>query len=177
MTAEAVPDGHSELIDRARGGEVAAFERLYRAHVGRVHGLCRRMVGDWHLAEELTQDVFVRAWRRLSSFRGDAAFGTWLHRIAVNRVIEEWRARTRREGRVDELDEALEYPAAVGAGGPERTLDLERAIAALPPRARTVFVLHDVEGGRTGRSQRRSGSPRERRRPSCTGPGGCSRGW
>ena len=146
MTVDDAPEGIGSLVTRAQRGEVAAFEALYRAHVGRVHGLCRRLIGDWHLAEELTQEVFVRAWRRLGTFRGDAVFGTWLHRIAVNRVIEERRARTRREGREDELDEALDYPAAAGAGGPERTLDLERGIAALPSRARTVFVLHDVEG-------------------------------
>jgi RNA polymerase sigma-70 factor (ECF subfamily) len=146
VTLADAPEGIGSLVTRAQRGEVAAFEELYRTHVGRVHSLCRRLVGDWHLAEELTQEVFVRAWRRLSSFRGDAAFGTWLHRIAVNRVIEERRARARREGREDELDETLDYPAAIGAGGPERALDLERAIAALPPRARTVFVLHDVEG-------------------------------
>ena len=143
---DAVPEDLFSLVARAREGEVAAFEALYRAHVGRVHGLCRRLVGDWHLAEELTQEVFVRAWRQLASFRGEAAFGTWLHRIAVNRVIEERRARARRQGREDELDETLDRTARYGVSGPERALDLERAIAALPPRARTVFVLHDVEG-------------------------------
>ena len=142
----AVPEDLLSLVARAREGEVAAFEALYRAHVGRVHGVCRRLVGDWHLAEELTQEVFVRAWRRLPSFRGEAAFGTWLYRIAVNRVIEEWRARGRRQGREGDLDEAIDHPAPHGAGGPEQALDLERAIATLPPRARTVFVLHDVEG-------------------------------
>jgi RNA polymerase sigma-70 factor (ECF subfamily) len=145
VTVDAAPDDLSPFVARAREGEVAAFEALYRAHVGRVHGLCRRLVGDWHLAEELTQDVFVRAWRRLPSFRGEAAFGTWLHRIAVNRVIEERRARARRQDREDVLDEAFDVPTA-SAVAPERTLDLERAIAALPPGARTVFVLHDVEG-------------------------------
>ena len=149
MTADAAPDGLAALVSRARDGEVAAFEALYRAHVGRVHGLCRRLVGDWHLAEELTQEVFVRAWRRLPSFRGESAFATWLHRIAVNRVIEERRARARRQDREDELDEALDRPAAP-VPAPEHRLDLERAIATLPDRARTVFVLHDVEGWEHG---------------------------
>jgi RNA polymerase sigma-70 factor (ECF subfamily) len=145
VTADPAPEGLGSLVTRAQRGEVASFEALYRAHVGRVHGLCRRLVGDWHLAEELTQDVFVRAWRRLPSFRGEAAFGTWLYRIAVNRVIEERRTRARRQDREEALDEAFDVPAAPAAA-PERTLDLERAIAALPPGARTVFVLHDVEG-------------------------------
>lgn len=146
MTLADAPEGIGSLVSRAQRGEVAAFEALYRTHVGRVHGLCRRLLGDWHLAEEVTQEVFVRAWRRLASFRVEASFGTWLHRIAVNRAIEVWRARSRREARENGLDEALEYPAAAAAVGPERLLDLERAIAALPPRARLVFVLHDVEG-------------------------------
>jgi RNA polymerase sigma-70 factor (ECF subfamily) len=149
VTADAATDGLAALVTRAREGEVAAFEALYRAHVGRVHGLCRRLVGDWHLAEELTQEVFVRAWRRLPSFRGESAFATWLHRIAVNRVIEERRARSRRQDKEDELDEALDRPATPAAP-PERRLDLERAITTLPIGARTVFVLHDVEGWEHG---------------------------
>jgi RNA polymerase sigma-70 factor (ECF subfamily) len=146
VTLADAPESIGSLVTRAQRGDVAAFEELYRTHVGRVHGLCRRLLGDWHLAEEATQEVFVRAWRRLSSFRAEASFATWLHRIAVNRAIEERRSRARRQGREDELDETLDFPAAAAAGGPERALDLERAIAALPPRARTVFVLHDIEG-------------------------------
>jgi RNA polymerase sigma-70 factor (ECF subfamily) len=125
------------------------FEPFYRAHVRRVHALCLRLCGDRRRAEELTQDVFVRAWERRASFRGTALVGTWLHRLAVNVVLTGARTERRRLARVQPSDapeavagaRASARPAAVG----ER-LDLERAIAALPPGARTAFVLHDVEG-------------------------------
>jgi RNA polymerase sigma-70 factor (ECF subfamily) len=125
------------------------FEPFYRAHVRRVHALCLRMCGDRRRAEELTQDVFVRAWERRGSFRGASLAATWLHRLAVNVVLTGARTDRRRRARVETSDapdavpgaRAGTRPAAVG----ER-LDLERAIAALPPGARTVFVLHDVEG-------------------------------
>jgi RNA polymerase sigma-70 factor (ECF subfamily) len=127
--------------------------------VGRVHALCRRLCGDRGRAEDLTQDVFVRAWQRLGTFRGESLFSSWLHRLAVNVVLGEERSRSRRL----DLARPAEDIAALELGGPdpERTGsgDLERAIAALPPGAREVFVLHDVEGYRheeiaemTGRS-------------------------
>jgi RNA polymerase sigma-70 factor (ECF subfamily) len=141
-----VASGTSEAADvaLAAAGDARAFERLYRQHVARIHSLVRRMLGSGGDPDELTQDVFVRAWERLKTYRGEAAFGTWLHRLAVN-VILNWRrseAGARRwieEGTEAEL---LEGPRRMGA----EVLDLEGAIAKLPPGARQVFVLHDVEG-------------------------------
>ncbi|WP_025413345.1 RNA polymerase sigma factor [Gemmatirosa kalamazoonensis] len=134
----------------AAGGDRRAFERLYRAHVGRVYALCARMAADRALAEELTQDVFVRVWEKLASFRGESSFGTWIHRVAVNVVLNrlqaEKRDRKRSASSDDEDDGIAALPARPTAPGDR--MDLERAIAALPPGARRVFVLHDVEGFR-----------------------------
>ncbi|HUF14087.1 MAG TPA: sigma-70 family RNA polymerase sigma factor [Longimicrobiales bacterium] len=143
---EAVSEAQpASLVERAQRGERGAFESLYREHVGRVHALCLRMSGDRGRAEELTQDVFVRAWSRLGSFRGDAAFGTWLHRIAVNAVLQKRRSDRRREQRV-ETREMLEHEAPVTRERPAERMDLERAIAGLPEGAKAVFLLHDVHG-------------------------------
>ena len=118
---------------------------LYREHVPRVHGLCLRMARDRHEADELTQQTFVRAWERLGSFRGDSAFSTWLHRVAVNVVVSEMRARGRwRERHADAVEpESVSVPVMPSSG---TDLDLERAIAGLSPQARLVFWLHDVLG-------------------------------
>jgi RNA polymerase sigma-70 factor, ECF subfamily len=151
MTAIAertVRDDTGDLVERARNGEVRAFEALYRSHLGRVFAVCRRMSRDEGEAEELTQDVFVRAWERLSGFRGESEFSTWLHRLAVNVVLDRRRSVARRNEKESRLeDDALETVAARPASTGER-MDLERAIAALPPGSRTVFLLHDVEGYR-----------------------------
>jgi RNA polymerase sigma-70 factor (ECF subfamily) len=128
----------------AAAGDASAFERLYRTHVGRIHSLTRRMLGSDH-ADEVTQDIFVRTWQKLSTFRGESAFGTWLHRLAVNVVIERRRTfAIRRERLADDLS-ALDLAKAP----PVRTdlrVDFEQAIEQLPPGAREIFVLHDVEG-------------------------------
>jgi RNA polymerase sigma-70 factor (ECF subfamily) len=137
--------GTASLVERAQRGERRAFESLYREHVGRVYALCLRMSGDADRAEELTQDVFVRAWSRLSSFRGDSAFGTWLHRIAVTAVLQKRRGDKRRELRI-ETRENLELESAATRERPAEKLDLERAVAGLPEGARAVFLLHDVQG-------------------------------
>ena len=125
---------------------MVAYESLYRAHVGRIHALCLRMSRDRSEAEDLVQDVFMRVWERLVSYRGDSAFGTWLHRVAVNVVIEALRASGRWKDRHrGDLDPAeVPDPSFQRLAGVD--LDLERAVARLPPRARLVFVLHDVEG-------------------------------
>ena len=134
-----------ELVRRAGQGDEAAFESLYRAHAGRVYALCLRMLGDPVHAQELVQDVFVQAWRRLETFGGQSAFSTWLHRLAVNQVLMERRGAERRSRRVVAQDSgAHDGPAAAPPEG--LRLDLERAIAALPEGAREVFLLHDVEG-------------------------------
>jgi len=140
-----VDAGQSQLVRRAQTGDADAFGRLYRLHVGRVYALCLRIEGDAARADELTQDVFVRAWERLPGFRGESAFGTWLHRLAVNVVLADRRAAWRRDRRVT-LDEEPVALASASVADPGLTLDLEAAIAGLPPGARTVFVLHDMEG-------------------------------
>jgi RNA polymerase sigma-70 factor (ECF subfamily) len=126
------------------GGDTVAFERLYARHVARVHGLARRMAGG-DAADELTQDVFVRAWQKLASFRGDAAFSTWLHRLAVNVVIERFRTDTARRAKLHDGEEIFNTLAAPSARG-DLSLDFETAIMKLPEGAREIFVLHDVEG-------------------------------
>jgi RNA polymerase sigma-70 factor (ECF subfamily) len=139
-----------DLVRRALVGDVAAFEQLYRENERRVFALCLRMSSDASLAEELTQDVFVRAWRKLDSFRGDSAFSSWLYPIAVNTALSERRARHRRTSRVFTTDDLTPFEKAPRErrAGPEAGFDLEAALRELPPGARSVFVLHDVEGFR-----------------------------
>ncbi len=139
-------DESAELARRAQSGDVEAFERLYRAHAGRVRALCLRLCADGQRAEDAAQDAWVRAWERLSTWRGDAAFGTWLHRLTVNVVLESFRAERRRLARVTLADDDDEVDAAIPAREVGDAIDLERAIARLPRGARSVFVLHDVEG-------------------------------
>jgi RNA polymerase sigma-70 factor (ECF subfamily) len=134
----------SDLVRRAQAGDRSAFRRLYEDHVGRVYALCLRLTGDSEDAMERTQDVFVRAWDKLGSFRGEAAFGTWLHRLAVNVVLADRRSAGRRERRMDTAGTL--GPRSQPAPRAGLAVDLERAIAALPPGARAVFVLYDVEG-------------------------------
>ena len=138
--------GELELVRAAQAGNVASFEALYRSTVDLVHALCLRMAGNAALAEELTQDVFVRAWQKLPSFRGESAFATWLTRLAVNVVLTERRDRGRRDARLTFSDNLDSLAPTVPAGHPGMALDLEKAIAGLPDQARHVFVLHDVEG-------------------------------
>ena len=131
----------------AAAGDRRAFERLYHQNVSRVFSLCARMVNDRTRAEELTQDVFVRAWEKLHLFRGEAAFGTWLHRMTVNVVLNARKTEGRQRARFendDEGDGVDVLPARPHAPGDR--MDLEAAIATLPKGARRVFVLHDVEG-------------------------------
>jgi RNA polymerase sigma-70 factor (ECF subfamily) len=142
VTSEASP---VDDIALARGGDTAAFERLYRANVGRVYALCLRLVANAPRAEQLTQDAFVRAWEKLGSFRGEAPFGAWLRQLALHVVFADKRATARRLARVAPDDEQVERAAGTTRNPAER-LDMERAIAVLPEGARTVFVLHDVEG-------------------------------
>lgn len=133
-------------VKLAADGDRHAFERLYRANINRVYAVCVRMCGDRSRAEELAQDAFVRAWERLPQFRGESAFSTWLHRLAVNVVLEAQRTERRNRART-ESDDILDAapPVMRGEHHLER-MDLAVAIAALPPGARAVFALHDVEG-------------------------------
>lgn len=137
-----------ELVRRAREGDARAFEALYRENLGRVFALCLRMVRDRTRAEELTQEAFVRAWEKLNTFRGDAAFSTWLHRLTVNLVLTDQRSRARRNDRVTLADDSG-LPDTPGRNeAPGARVDLEQAIAALPEGARHVFVLYEIEGYR-----------------------------
>jgi RNA polymerase sigma-70 factor, ECF subfamily len=128
----------------AARGDSSAFERLYRTHVARIHSLTRRMLGR-DQADEVTQDIFVRTWQKLGQFRGDSQFSTWLHRLAVNVVIERRRSfALQRERMMDDpaaLDRVTVAPARA-----DLTVDFEHAIEHLPPGAREIFVLHDIEG-------------------------------
>jgi len=136
-----------EDVRRATAGDMQAFERLYRTHVPRIHGLTRRMLGE-ELADEVTQDVFVRAWTKLETFRGDSAFGTWLHRVAVNLVLARRKELGRRHDRFIGDGEAAVQRATGRVDRPAIRLELEAALTKLPDGARQVFVLHDVEGYR-----------------------------
>jgi RNA polymerase sigma-70 factor (ECF subfamily) len=145
----------AESIRRAQQGDSAAFERLYRQHSRRVYSLCLRMVGNTAEAEDLTQEAFLQLFRKISTFRGESAFSTWLHRMAVNVVLMKLRKKSGKEASLEQLTEPDEE-----SGTPRRdfgTLDLklagsidrvhlERAVEQLPPGYKTVFVLHDVQG-------------------------------
>ena len=128
----------------AAGGDQTAFERVYRLHVARIHSLTRRMLGPGE-ADEVTQDIFVRTWQKLGQFRGDSAFSTWLHRLAVNVVIERRRSFAIQRERLSDDPSALDR-VTVAPARADLTVDFEHAIEQLPPGAREIFVLHDVEG-------------------------------
>jgi RNA polymerase sigma-70 factor (ECF subfamily) len=131
-------------VARAAAGDVSAFERMYRAHVPRVHSLVRRMTGG-HDTDEITQDIFVRVWQKLASFRGDSAFTTWLHRLAVNVIIERFRVDTARRRRLYDGEDIFETLPAPSRSR-DLSMDFETALTKLPDGAREIFVLHDVEG-------------------------------
>ncbi len=134
----------SSLAKAAARGDEGAFERLYRRHVARVHTLVRRMAGD-DSADDLTQDVFIRAWQKLPTFRGESAFSTWLHRLAVNVVLSRYRSGQSERHWIQD-DEVAIGQAAGHTPHPGVAIDLEAAIRRLPEGSRQVFLLHDVEG-------------------------------
>lgn len=136
----------TSLVHRAQSGDLVAFEQLYHEHADRVYALALRMVANVDQAEDLTQEAFIRAWKHLGSFRGDSSFSTWLHRVTVNVVIEKRRSAGRREQREMGVEEIGDFEKPAPPRMPDNAIDLERAIAGLPPGARRVFVLHDVEG-------------------------------
>lgn len=148
--AAAVPaaDADQPLARAAAQGDLSAFEALYRRHLGRVHGVIARLVGHHGArAEDLTQDTFVRAWQALPGYRFESAFATWLHRLAVNTALMDLRASRSRPS-LDGDEAALADLGTPDSAGHATALglDLERAVATLPPRARAVLVLYDVEG-------------------------------
>jgi RNA polymerase sigma-70 factor (ECF subfamily) len=136
--------GRDTDVALAAAGDASAFERLYQLHVARIHSLARRMLGS-HEADEVTQDIFVRTWQKLGQFRGDSAFSTWLHRLAVNVAIERRRSYAIQRERMSTDPDALDF-VAVAPGRGDLRVDFEQALERLPAGAREIFVLHDVEG-------------------------------
>jgi RNA polymerase sigma-70 factor, ECF subfamily len=143
----------AQLIARAQRGDEAAFAALFEAHKRRVYSLCLRMVSDPTEAEDLSQEAFLQVFRKLSTFRGESAFSTWLHRLVVNVVLMHLRKKGLQQVSLDEVDSSQEEPVKREYGDDDRRLlgsvdriNLDRAIAELPPGYRAVFVLHDVEG-------------------------------
>lgn len=140
-----------DWVEKAREGDAFAFEKLYRANVDRVYGLCLRMTGNTGEAEDCAQEAFIQAWNKLDRFRGDSAFGTWLHRVAVNVVLGRMRKSKREQDRIRAVSDVAPPRETVADDGELR--DLEQAINELPSGARHVFVLHAVYGyshGETG---------------------------
>lgn len=141
-------DADFALVRAACGGDVAAFEALYRRHHRRLYAVLWRLTGGHHArAEDLLQEAFVKAWQALPGFRFESAFSTWLHRLAVNLGLMELRARGSGEA-LEVDDSALDWQATADSAGQRTALarDLEQAVACLPPRARAVLVLYDIEG-------------------------------
>lgn len=148
--SQSATDRLPDIVRRAQSGDSVAFEQLYREHSPRVYALCLRLSGGTRdEATELMQDVFIRVWRSLGTFRGDSAFSSWLHRLTVNAMLESVRARQRRTARVVTGNE-LTLDAVARVDHPDLHVDLERAIAALPDGARMAFVLHEIEGYQHG---------------------------
>jgi RNA polymerase sigma-70 factor (ECF subfamily) len=148
LNADRSPLSDSALVAAARKGDMKAFERLYRLHSGKVMGLCLRMTRRRDVAEDCVQQTFIRAWRSLAAFEGRSAFGTWLHRIAVNEVLTHQRnhgtrAESDDEAVADAQDTPVESHRDYDAG---EVMDVERALATLPPGSRHVVVLQTVYG-------------------------------
>ena len=138
------------LVERCRRGELGAFEEIYKSHSGRLYGLVLRMVGNQSDAEDLLQDVFLAAHRKLDGFRGESALGTWLYRLATNQCLDYLRSRAARTGQLtDTMDDEPDMPDARSrriAADRVAKMDLERALAQLPEGCRAAFLLYDVEG-------------------------------
>jgi len=145
---DAVVEADDDLVRASVAGDLRAFEALYRRHLGRVHGVILRLVGHAARAEDLTQDAFVRAWQALASYRFESAFGTWLYRLAANTALMELRSRRSQPALDGDDEDTLDHVERVDSAGHATalSLDLDRAVATLPPRARAVLVLFDIEG-------------------------------
>jgi RNA polymerase sigma-70 factor (ECF subfamily) len=152
-TAAPKAASETQLVARAQHGDEAAFAGLFEMHKRRVYSLCLRMTGNTAEAEDLTQEAFLQLFRKISTFRGESAFSTWLHRLAVNVVLMHLRKKGLQQVPLDEVGPSQDEPVKRDYGDNDRRLmgsidriGLSRAIAQLPPGYRTVFVLHDVEG-------------------------------
>jgi len=135
------------LVARSQAGDVQAFETIYRQHAARLYTLACRMAGSPEDGEDLLQEIFLQAYRKLGSFKGDAALGTWLYRLALNHCLDYVRSRQAKMSRLtDTLDADTSYQPVARRDTPIARLDLERALERLPDGCREAFVLHDVEG-------------------------------
>ncbi len=142
--AEYLEKDAGDLIAAAQSGNQAAFEEIYRIHVGRVYAVCLRILADRSRADEMAQRIFVRAWIKLCSFRGESSFASWLYRLSINMILGELNASKRESSRV--LDNGPTFSGSRVETAQNLKLDLEKAISFLPKQARAVFVLHDIEG-------------------------------
>ena len=152
-TAAPKAASETQLVARAQQGDEGAFAALYDMHKRRVYSLCLRMTGNTAEAEDLVQEAFLQLFRKVSTFRGESAFSTWLHRLAVNVVLMHLRKKGLQQVSLDEVDSSQDEPVKRDYGDHDRRLmgsvdriSLTRAIDELPPGYRTVFVLHDIEG-------------------------------
>jgi RNA polymerase sigma-70 factor (ECF subfamily) len=134
------------LIERARRGNASAIRALYDTHVDRIYRLTYRLTGVEHLAREVTQDTFVRAFASIGGFRGDSAFGTWLHTIAVSLSLNEIKRRKRERARNAPLEDAIAVAESAPRSDPLLREKLMAAVNDLPEGCRTVFMMHDAEG-------------------------------
>ncbi len=137
-------DEDSKLIEESVRGSKYAFRELFNKNVSKIYSLCLRISADKHIAEEITQEVFINAWEKLGTFRHECKFSTWLHRIAVNRYLMLVRSEKPKAGVTEEIAKSIVSTDPSKAA--EQRIDLENAISKLPDKARAVLVLHDIEG-------------------------------
>src|SRR4026208_1655709 len=137
----------AELVTQVRNGDVGAFEALYRRHAPRLYSLASRMAGSVDEGEDLLQEIFLQAYRKLGSFKGGAAFGTWVHRLAITHCLDFVRSRQAKNTKLTEtLDAESSFEPAAPRDNPIARPDPAARVASLPPGCREAFVLHDVEG-------------------------------
>ena len=139
-------DPEEELVLQAKAGSHAAFEALYRMHLGHVYGICMRILSDRSRAEEVTQKIFIHAWMKLQSFRGESRFSSWLYRLSVNMILDQlklvgWKNDPDIRNEQTKLTDAPSFEPAHNL-----RLDLNNAIDSLPRQARIIFVMHDIAG-------------------------------
>ncbi len=169
----------ADLVARCKRGEPGAFEALYRQHASRLYNLAYRMVGNAADAEDLLQEIFLLAHRKLGSFKGQSALGTWLYRLATNLCLDHLRSKAARTAQAtssidEESPSGRRYEPAAPAVQPAISVDLERAIARLPEGCRAAFVLHDVEGLEHREVAEVLALRKGRRSRRCTRPGSVS---